>query len=301
MFSFVHQFLAKVRDSLAAVVHNKLYYDMKSEELLSKAINCTTPGTTSEKLLDTEVIVSLTTHHRRLHEVHMSIEAIMQGSIKPNRIVLWLSKELKGKELPQLLQNQAKRGLEIRYTEDIGPYTKLIPSLRAFPDSTIVTIDDDILYPYDTLELLLHCAKIHSNHICANRILIAQFDKRGELVSFPKWKESHDPQSITTKNFFEGLGGVLYPPHCFTDEVFKHEIYTKLSPTADDMWFNTMAWINKTPVVLSNTHYLRFPLIFNDSVQDIALWRINNRPKDCPHDSQLHALLNYYHLDLAKA
>lgn len=299
MFSFLHEFLAKVRDSLAAVVHNKLYYDMKAEDLLAKTLNCTTSGISSEKLLDTEVIVSLTTHGRRIYEVYLAIEAIMQGSIKPNRVVLWLSKEFEGNSLPQTLQNQIKRGLEVRYTQDIGPYTKLIPALQAFPEATIVTIDDDIIYPYDTLELLLQSAKIHPDHICANRILVAQFDKKGKMLSFLKWKEPFDTKTISPNNFFEGLGGVLYPPHCFTDEVFKRELYTKLCPTADDMWFNTMAWINQTPVVSANTHYSRFPLIFNNSVQDIALWRINNREKDCPHDRQLHALLDHYHINLS--
>ena len=39
-----------------------------------------------------------------------------------------------------------RHGLDIRTTEDIGPYKKIIPALLAFPEAIIVTADDDIFY-----------------------------------------------------------------------------------------------------------------------------------------------------------
>ena len=216
MSSFFHKLISKIRDSIAATVYNKLHYSNRAQHLTYLALNSKEKGVAASMALETEVIVSLTSHGRRLHEVYLSIESIMQGSVKPNRIILWLPSDLQNETTPQTLMNQQIRGLEIYYTEDIGPYTKLIPAMKDFPESIIITIDDDILYPYDTLELLLSAFRKHPHCICANRILDIKLDSHGVPTSLPTWKELEDKDRISRLNFFEGVGGVLYPPHCFS-------------------------------------------------------------------------------------
>lgn len=296
MTHFIHRFWAKVRGSLAAEVHKQLYYEQLAHFLLQHTLCDEKLGVTSDKVADAEVIVSLTSHGRRIYESYLAIESIMQGSILPNRIILWINRDLQKKSLPLTLTNLCKRGLEIRYTDDIGPYTKLIPSLLQYPEAIIVTIDDDILYPYDTIEMLLDTHAIYPEGICSNRVMDVAIDSHGNIASMPTWIELKDKNRISKRNFFEGLAGVLYPPHCFPAEVFEQRVFRNLSPTADDIWFNCMALKAGTQVVPSNHHYLRFPLIFNESVQDSGLWRINNARKTCPHDKQLKAVLEQYHL-----
>ena len=140
MLSIVHQYLSKIRDSLAAVVYNKIHYSERAQQLTNLALNSQEKGVIEGTIEETEIIISLTTHGRRLYEVFLAIESIMQGSTKPNRIVLWLNKDIQNETLPRTLMNQTGRGLTIKYTEDIGPYTKLVPALLDYPDSIIVTI-----------------------------------------------------------------------------------------------------------------------------------------------------------------
>ena len=154
MPSIIYKWLTKIRDSIAATVYNKLHYQDQAQHLTFLALNSQEKGVAEGAEGGTEIIVSLTTHGRRIYEVYLAIESIMQGSRKPDRIVLWLSSDIQGVSLPLTLLKQMKRGLIVKFTEDIGPYTKLVPALTEYPDSVIVTIDDDILYPYDTLELL---------------------------------------------------------------------------------------------------------------------------------------------------
>lgn len=297
MASPFRRFYYKLRDSFAARVNYRFLYDQRALQLQQSMLTSSVPGVTDQQIADVEIIVSLTTHHRRIFEVYLAIESIMQGSVKPNRIILWLSAELADHPLPVSLQKQCQRGLEIRYTSDIGPYTKLIPALQAFPASTIVTIDDDIIYPFDTLEMLL---QMHGNFpmaICGNHLIQAQYSKDGRLASFPTWSEvTLDLPSSNRTYFFEGLGGVLYPAHCFTDEVFDTDTFLSICPKADDIWFNCMALLAHTPVVASNTHYRHLPLLYNESVQDMGLWRINNNPHNCYHDEQLRAVMSRYSL-----
>lgn len=296
MPSIIYKWLTKIRDSIAATVYNKLHYQDQAQHLTFLALNSQEKGVADGAEEGTEIIVSLTTHGRRIYEVYLAIESIMQGSRKPDRIVLWLSSDIQGESLPLTLLKQMKRGLIVKYTEDIGPYTKLVPALTEYPDSVIVTIDDDILYPYDTLELLFSAFQNHPHSICANRIMDLKLDNQGNPTSLPSWKELEDKERISQFNFFEGVGGVLYPPHCFTSEVLDRSVFTAICPTADDVWFNCMALLSKTSVVLANHHYSRFPLLINDSVQDSALWRLNNSKKITPNDIQLCAVMNKYNL-----
>lgn len=296
MSSFLHKFLSKIRDSIAAAVYNKLYYSERAQQLTYQALNSKDKGVAERMTPETEVIVSLTSHGRRIYEVFLPIESIMQGSMKPDRIILWLPKDLQNEAIPQTLINQQTRGLEIFYTEDIGPYTKLIPAMKGCPESMIVTIDDDILYPYDTLELLLSAYWKHPHCICANRILDIKLDTYGVPTSLPTLKELEDKKRISKFNFFEGVGAVLYPPHCFTSDVFDESVFKDICPTADDVWFNCMALLSKTSVVPTNYHYSRFPLLINESIQDSALWRVNNSAKIRPNDEQLRAVIKKYNL-----
>lgn len=300
MFSFFHKLLSKIRDSIAATVYNKLHYSNRAQHLTYLALNSNEKGVAARMAQEAEVIVSLTSHGRRLHEVYLSIESIMQGSVKPNRIILWLPKDLQDECTPQTLKNQQIRGLEINYTEDIGPYTKLIPAMKDCPESIIITIDDDILYPFDTLELLHSAYRKHPHCICANRIMDIKLDSHGVPTSLPTWKELKDKERISIFNFFEGVGAVLYPPHCFTLDVFDESIFTDICPTADDIWFNCMALLSKTSVVPANRHYSSFPLLINESIQDSALWRINSSAKVKPNDDQLRAVMKKYNLSYAE-
>ena len=111
MPSIIHAMLSKIRDSIAASVYNKLFYSNRAQQLTYLALSSREKGIFEGTKGGTEIIVSLTTHGRRLYEVYLGIESIMQGSVKPNRIVLWLSKDLQASPLPQTLLNQIDRGL----------------------------------------------------------------------------------------------------------------------------------------------------------------------------------------------
>ena len=126
-------------------------FKQQRERMTELALHCKEKGVTDYHLSQEEIIVSLTTYGARFYDVYLTIESIMQGTIKPNRIVLWVSEELKSTTLPIVLARQIERGLEIRYRRDLRSFTKLLYSLKEFPDATIVTIDDDVIYNYDFL------------------------------------------------------------------------------------------------------------------------------------------------------
>lgn len=98
---------------------------------------------------DRELIVSLTSYGCRVNSVALTIESIFQQTVKPNRIILWLSSDefLCLEDLPYSLRKLQERGLDILFCEDIRSFKKLIPTIKLYPEADILTIDDDVLYP----------------------------------------------------------------------------------------------------------------------------------------------------------
>lgn len=290
--------ITRATEGLINVAEHRLYCVMKKDSLHRVAIEAMETGIIHDKIAEKPVIVSLTTHGKRLHEVYLTIESIMQGTIKPNRIILWLDKDVEKRPLPLMLRRQQERGLEILYNErNIRSFTKLIPTLRLCPDAIIVTIDDDMFYQPDMLEGLLNAHKMYPNDVLANRVDTIVLGSDGKPLTCLKWKLFQKPKDILPLNVALGVEGVLYPPHAFDDEVFNEDVFLSICSTADDLWFKAMELKAGTGVRHVYTHYERGGgAIPNLTLQDIGLQQINENVNDCRNDIQLNAVLERYNL-----
>ena len=89
-----------------------------------------------------------------------SIKLLFANTIRPDRLVLNLSKDEfpnKEKDLPQELVDYVKkdRNFEIYWVDgNTKPYKKTIPTLRRFPSDVIISVDDDINYPKNFIQIL---------------------------------------------------------------------------------------------------------------------------------------------------
>jgi hypothetical protein len=214
---------------------------VRKQYIEDKMLNCKDSGITTEKYCDHEIIVSLTTYGRRLYSVCYAIESIMQQLKKANRIVLWLGEKDFDGGIPAVLKRQIERGLEIRRTKDIRSYTKIIPSLKEFPNAAIITVDDDLMYDFDIIGNIIDSYLSQPKCIHACRCHVIKYESNGSMIPYNKWDwDSFDRQN-NYNNFFTGVGGVLYPPHCFDSDVFDENIFLDICKTADDVWLNAMA------------------------------------------------------------
>ncbi|MBR1688815.1 MAG: glycosyltransferase family 2 protein [Prevotella sp.] len=242
-----------------------ILFDIESERLRWLALHSTERGTTDEVYLPGEqVIVSLTTYGKRMYEVYLTIESMMQQTCKPNKIVLWLQDDYKDRPLPRILALQQARGLEIKYCRDIRSYKKLVPSLREYPRDTIVTIDDDAIYHFDLLEEMLKTRIGHPHCIVCNRFHKVSVNADGTPRPYMEWDIESCDESVSMLCFPTGVGGVMYPPGSLSDEVFSESVWTDLCPDADDVWFKAMAMLKGTlycpiPQKIHGTRYIDNP------------------------------------------
>lgn len=182
--------------------------------------------------------VSLTSYGKRVENSSpYAIYSILKQTVLPDRIVLNLGKKTwDGDNLPTLLKKLERVGVTVQFVDDIGPHTKLLPTLSRYPDDVIITVDDDVYYEPDTIEELLNAYQQSDGKtvICrAGKCLIQ------DNGCFGLYSEQPD-LSVYSDSPFKlpfGFAGVLYPPHIFSDEVFNIELIKRLCPKADDIWF----------------------------------------------------------------
>lgn len=277
----------------ADAANKSLLFEQKSEMLRYFTLSSTELGVSAQRLCEHEVIVTLTTFGQRLYDVYLAIESIMQGSVLPNRIILWLADDMRGKVLPVTLQKQMARGLEIEYTPDTRSYKKLLPTLAKYPDAVCVTIDDDLIYNFDLLENLVNAYKEDPGCIHACRVHHIKVDNQGRPLPYNDWAWCAGSPKATKYNFGTGGGGILYPPHCLSPNVTDSESYTRLAPMADDVWFYAMALLNGYMVKKcftrnsSGEEYIQ-----NESVQAVSLNSTN--VAQCKNDEQIRAVFDAY-------
>ena len=223
-------------------------YDTIHAKIIESVASSNRYGITDAKVIDKNLIVSLTTTWNRITETPLAIETILNQQVMPNKIVLWLDKKYAGTELPKDIKRQIRRGLTVKYCEDVGPGTKLIPALKEFPDDVIITVDSDIFYDNTLIKDLIDSYKKDTTaiHAIRCRTVIA---KNGVPEMYRKWKIIKNNPNESCSCFATGVGGVLYPPNTLHENVFDIDSLKECSFKQDDLWFYTMEMIRGTRVL----------------------------------------------------
>ena len=114
------------------------------------------------------IIVSMTSWTKRITNVKYVVSSILQGTYKPDKIILNLSTdEFQDKHIPIDLKLLEKYTIfEINWVkENTKAFKKIIPTMELYPDSIIISIDDDIIYPRLFIETILDSYKKQNKDI----------------------------------------------------------------------------------------------------------------------------------------
>ena len=243
---------------------------------------------------ETRPTVSVTSFPARIDRLHITLATILRQSVKPHAVVVSLSSsEFPGRRLPRRLDALRERGVAINWVEgNERSYKKLLPALVRHPDRSIVTIDDDILYPPEWLETLT------SKALQAPQEILGM---RGTAISGPATPDGLDPylswrpatpETASGRTFLTGMGGILYPPRSLAPEATDFALATRLCPTADDIWFKAMALKAGTRVRRAIATSAEYPTTLGS--QKISLRAINIDTG--ANDRQLRSVLDHFDL-----
>lgn len=250
--------------------------DCKEEDipLFKEELKNRFPMIYSELFCEDTIIISLTSYPARIGTIHIVIESLLNQSLKADKVILWLAPEQfpnKEVDLPQSLLDLREKGLTIGWYKDIRSYKKLIPTLRLYPDDIIVTADDDNVYQKDWLKKLYNNYKKYPTDIQAHRVTKFYYTK-DRFYTAAGGNSYYIGANYLNK--LVGLGGVLYPPHCFYKDILNEDLIKQLAPTNDDQWFWLQAAMNGVKVrVVDNpiieAHYV-------EGTQETGLTNIND-------------------------
>jgi hypothetical protein len=204
------------------------------------------------------IIASVTTTGRRIGQIVPTLESIRQGTLQPDRLILWLNHDasavgpgVREADIPPAVHDLC----EVRWCDNFGPATKLLPAMLAFPDDTVVTFDDDNLYSPEWLGGLMAGAEQFPGHIAAYRCKRAGVDRNGEPLPYRQWPVVKCATGPSRWLVPTGVAGVLYPPGSLRSEAFSVGLMRRLSLANDDLWFAATRAVE--PVALRATNRIR--------------------------------------------
>lgn len=245
---------------------------------------------------DEKLIVSLTSYGRRVSKIlPYTIISLLRQTYKPDMIVLWLdSDNWNDDNLPKKLVKLKQYGLTIKYCKDLKSYKKLIPALEMFPNDIIVTCDDDIFYKKDMLERLMKEYEKDPTRIYTHRAHRLKFSEKVELLPYNDW-ENQISGVAGNLVFPTGVAGCLYKRSLLYKDICREDLFMKLAPKADDVWFFFMEVLQRTPrYVLPYRGYIYIPLdgFYQYFHKDASLAASNC--KESQNDIQIRNVMEYY-------
>lgn len=207
--------------------------------------------------LDMKPIVTLTTISGRLERVAKTIETILKQTLLPHSVNLYISEE------PYLIDqgissadDNLRRihdlGANIYYVKNTGPYRKQCPLIYqlhasgADPMTPFITIDDDVIYPENIVEMLMAEAS-RTNAVVSHR---------GRQITFGNgWYSAYDEfvapkEKCSLLNIGTGRNGIAYRLKYFPIN-YADFVGPVIAPTADDLWckFVTAAYCVPTLIL----------------------------------------------------
>jgi hypothetical protein len=218
--------------------------------------------------------------------------------MKPDLIFLCLTKnEVKDEsELPQSILELKKYGIQIYFADDnLKPHNKYYYAMKLYPDSLIITVDDDNMYDNDLVQSLYDSFLKYPSFISARRVHKIRRDSTGKVLPYSKWfyeyKKERNPSDTLLAT---GVGGVLYPPGILPAETFDAEKIRELCLNADDIWLKFMELKSNIPIVWAKGKRVH-PITLREA-QKINLQ--NNNYHKNQNDVYVTALQDYYGVKL---
>lgn len=242
------------------------------------------------------IVVSLTSYPGRIMHIKYTLYSLIAQNYPADEIVLWLSEDefpAKELELPSYLLEWERYGVKVRWVkENLKSYKKLIPTLKEYKDDIIVTADDDIYYLPEWLEVLYEEHKKFPEDVIAHRARKIGIDGSGKILPYQEWYLIRGKNGASSRfNLLTGGGGALFPSGSLHEDVLKTNIFMKLLPNTDDIWFWGMAVLNNRRIrvpekcICNVVHTDR-----NMQLSGNTLWETNQHD----NDMRFHLLMDAY-------
>lgn len=206
----------------------------------------------SDLTLKSKLIVSVTSYGKRLETLDICLKSLINQTQKADKIIVYLTNDLTEADLPSKLLDLKHFGVEFHFIDqDLRPHKKYYYAMQEYPDDLIVTVDDDVIYDQELLEILVATYLKFPQSIIAARAHQITFTEAGNFAPYNQWDwEATITNEPRMDLIATGAGGVLYPPHLLDYDFLLdlNEIQRYL--TVDDLWLKAAEVQAQVPTVI---------------------------------------------------
>lgn len=226
-------------------------------------------------------VVTLTSYPPRMQYVAQSIQTVLDQTMPPDLLYLWLinSDFPNGlADLPEDLLALRKKGLRIRFAdEDLKVHNKYFWTWKKHHNDIIITVDDDVLYRKHMIARLKESHRKHPKAISAMRAHQMRFDDEGNLLPYQEWVIEYTDQIDVPRMdlFATGVCGVLYPPNTLDSDIMTLENIRDYCIEADDIWLKIIELHKMLPVVVCSDEKPTHKTV-SGSQEEARYWQMKN-------------------------
>jgi hypothetical protein len=252
------------------------------------------PSGLNTKKRDKQIVLSLTSFPGRIQDVWIVVECLFRQTFKSDKIILWLSEsQFKGIELPKLLIDQQKRGLEIRYVQsDLKSHKKYIYALNQFKNDYIITVDDDLYYDNKLIQNLIVLKEKYPNALPTNRAHLIKFESNQKVSIYSKWFHNYATEKESFLLVPTGGFGTMYEYNQMHHTFYDQSLIMELAPCADDLWLKVQTLL-KNVQIITNSRYNKDPITIKSSQLEKL---VSTNVLNGGNDIQFSAILGHFNL-----
>ena len=186
------------------------------------------------------VIVSMTTIPKRKKRLMDNLPAILHQSLKYDKLIINVDDNLSDEDYQwyeDLKQYDSR--IEINKAEaKWRSCNKLLPTLKKYPHDIVITLDDDVFYPKDTIKCLLEEHMKHPQCIIAHEVNPITINN-----NFISYVNGYDVKLMQVEWGKYLSNCCLFPPYSFDDDLFDYDKMMQCTNgTHDELWF----WVQST-------------------------------------------------------
>lgn len=199
------------------------------------------------------VIVSLTSYPKRIDIALESVKRLEKQTVKPDKVVLFLSKEEFSDESMLETSDINNLNFEIHWVDqNLRPHNKYYYAFQEYRNDYVITIDDDNIYSDDMVECFLKNAEKFPNAVLSMRAHLITRDVSGNIAPYNDWlQKCYEFVNVPRMDLIAtGNGACLYSPELFDQELFNTNVIIENCLYTDDLWLKVMELLSNIPVVL---------------------------------------------------
>jgi len=220
------------------------------------------------------IVATMTSLPERMEHVDAAINSILNQTIPVSEIVFSLPVVSRRTQEPYVIPERIlnhPRITILRTQQDYGPITKLLPTLEREwknPDTLILCIDDDIIYPSSFVgDFLVAREKLGDVALTGVGYTIPPMMRDVDRQKYKaKGASIKKPKQV---DILMGAGGFMVQPKMFSEDILKTDKIPEEAFFADDLWISLNLAQNNIPCYVA-------PLTLINPVENLRISNSQN-------------------------